>query len=55
MKKNLHTKKRNLLITQDADQQLNWLYYECKKSDNAKSYGQLVSMAIEMLYKDYHK
>jgi hypothetical protein len=51
--KNMTGRKRNLILTEESNQQLNWLYYECKKNNNPKSYGQLVSAAIGMLYKDY--
>ena len=46
-------KKRNLVITKVADEQLDWLYYESRKRNDPKAYGQIVSEALGVYYTEY--
>ena len=51
--KNKTGKKRNMVITQEADAQLDWLYYESRKRNDPKSYGHIVSEALGVYYKEH--
>lgn len=50
LSKNLNSRKRSIMISEKGDQQLEALYYECRKKNNAKSYGQIVNEALDLYY-----